>query len=176
MSEALSKTRLYRIWNGMKQRCYYKNDPVYKVYGGRGITVCDEWKNSFQAFAEWSFANGYDDPPMDAEKGWINKCALSIDRIDNDKGYSPENCRWIPRSENVRRSGKELSAIVDSIAAHLKKARKVADLSQMQVEALTGISHKSISNWENGVSRPSIENAIVLARLYDVTVDELIGA
>ena len=65
---------------------------------------------------------------------------------------------------------------MDSIAAHLKKARKVADLSQMQVEAITGISHKSISNWENGVSRPSIENAIVLARLYNVTVDELIGA
>lgn len=176
MSEALSKTRLYRIWNGMKRRCYEKNHPAYHSYGGRGITVCEEWKNSFQAFAEWALCNGYDDPPMDAEKQWISKNALSIDRIDNDNGYSPENCRWIPRNKNKKKRGKEITITLDSIAAHLKEARKTADISQMQVEALTGISHKSISNWENGVSRPSIESAIILARLYDITVDELIGA
>ena len=176
MREALSKTRLYSIWNGMKRRCYDQKDSSYKAYGGRGITVCEEWKNSFQSFAAWALSNGYEDPPMDADKLWIKQNALSIDRINNDKGYFPENCQWISLRENVVKRGQELSATLDSIAWHLRKARKKAGFSQIEVESLTGISHKSISNWEKCVSRPSIESTIILAKLYDVTVDELIGA
>lgn len=74
-------TRLYNIWGGMKQRCYYVKHKDYHNYGARGITVCEEWKNDFQAFYDWSMSNGYRDD-------------LSIDRKDNDKGYSPDNCRW----------------------------------------------------------------------------------
>lgn len=82
-------TRLYRIWAGMKQRCYYPNTSYYYRYGGRGITICDEWKNDFVVFRDWAMSHGYDD-------------TLSIDRIDNDKGYFPENCRFVNAKTQCR--------------------------------------------------------------------------
>jgi hypothetical protein len=78
----------------MKQRCHNPKNSRYQDYGGRGITVCDEWLNSFTSFYDWSIANGYRDD-------------LSIDRIDNDKGYSPDNCRWatvLEQNRNKRRT------------------------------------------------------------------------
>lgn len=85
-----SHHRLYVIYTNMKQRCYNENVPEYHVYGGRGITVCDEWKNSFEAFYEWAIANGYSD-------------GLTIDRKDNDGNYESSNCQWITKSENSKK-------------------------------------------------------------------------
>lgn len=81
-----NRHRLFTIWNNMKQRCYNPKNPSYKSYGGRGITICKEWQNNYMSFKQWALSNGY-------------KPELSIDRIDNDKGYYPENCRWTTKKE-----------------------------------------------------------------------------
>lgn len=78
------KEHLYMVWCTIKQRCLNPNNKQYSYYGGRGITICDEWVNDYSAFREWSTNNGY-------QKG------LQIDRIDNDGNYEPSNCRWVDR-------------------------------------------------------------------------------
>lgn len=83
-----SQTRLYKIWQGMLNRCRNPNVKRYDCYGGRGITVCAEWE-TFEPFRNWALANGYDD-------------SLSIDRIDVNGNYEPHNCRWITMLEQAK--------------------------------------------------------------------------
>ena len=86
-----SSTRLYRIWRGMKERCYNPESYGYRLYGMRGITICDEWREDFFAFKEWAVNNGYRDD-------------LSIDRINGDGNYEPSNCRWATAKEQAENS------------------------------------------------------------------------
>lgn len=93
-THGMSYSRIYQIWADMKHRCSNAHNKNYKHYGGRGITVCEEWQNSFEAFYEWAMSHGYADN-------------LTIDRIDGNSSYCPENCRWSTfkvQENNTRRN------------------------------------------------------------------------
>lgn len=93
-THGMTNTRLHRIWRSMKTRCSNPNSKSYLYYGGKGVSVCHEWMNSFEAFYDWAIHNGYKDN-------------LSLDRINGDGNYEPGNCRWATMHEqrvNQRRS------------------------------------------------------------------------
>ena len=90
-----TKTKLYYVWNSMRMRCRNPNTNNYHNYGGRGITVCKEWNESFEPFYEWAIFNGY-------------KHGLTIDRINNDSNYDPSNCRWATYKEQAANTRKTL--------------------------------------------------------------------
>ena len=81
------KKRLYHVWLSMRERCHNQNHKHYSRYGGRGISVCDEWAD-YSVFREWALSNGYSDN-------------LTLDRVNNDSDYNPENCRWATRKEQA---------------------------------------------------------------------------
>ena len=85
----LKKTRLYNIWINMKQRCYNNRNPKYPIYGKRGISICSQWLKNFITFYNWAILNGYKD-------------TLTIDRINVNGNYEPNNCRWITNQEQQR--------------------------------------------------------------------------
>lgn len=89
LKHGLRYTRLYEIWSGIKKRCYNKKCIGYNNYGGRGIKMCDEWLDSPSAFYKWAINNGYEEN-------------LTIERKDYNKDYSPENCTWIPRTQQSK--------------------------------------------------------------------------
>ena len=102
LSHGGRKTKLYKKWCSMKARCYYPVFDHYDRYGGRGIAVCEEWRENFAAFREWALANGYQD-------------GLELDRIDNNGNYEPSNCRWTSREEQVRNRSNTLFATLNGV-------------------------------------------------------------
>ena len=90
-----ANTKLYKVWSRMKSTCLTSSATHYKYYGGRGITICNKW-DKFKNFSKWAYKNGY-------------KVGLTIDRKENNKGYSPSNCRWVDRITQARNRNKRHS-------------------------------------------------------------------
>ena len=139
-----SHSRLYQIWNSMKQRCSNPNAISYKYYGAKGITVCDEWKTSFQAFYEWAMANGY------AEN-------LSIDRIDANDNYCPKNCRWATNEEQQNHTSyTRLYTYKGETLSVMQWAKKTGISANMLYKRLMrgwdierALNTKKLRNWGN---------------------------
>jgi len=119
-SHGLSKTRLYNVWCAMKERCNNPHNKSYQRYGARGITITPEWQNSFETFYAWAVENGYTD-------------GLTIDRIDNNRGYSPDNCRWVTAAQQNRNYSR------NHLIAYNGKTQCIADW-----ETETGIKRSTI--------------------------------
>lgn len=115
-------TKLYDVWKTMRQRCNNSKNVSYHNYGGRGISVCEEWENSFQSFYDWSMSNGYSDN-------------LTIDRIDVNGNYCPENCRWTDRQVQANNTR------VNHRITYNGETHSMAEWAR-----ITGMSYSSLSN------------------------------
>ena len=121
-THAMSHKRLYEIWQGMKSRCYNPNDARYANYGGRGIMICQAWQNDFLAFYNWAIAHGYSD-------------TLTIDRIDNDRGYSPENCRFASNKDQCRNRSTNINIRIGNATKTLTEWCEIFKLDYKTVHA-----------------------------------------
>lgn len=124
-----SKTRLYNIWLNMKDRCKNPNNKFYYNYGGRGVTVCPEWDNDYCIFRDWAINNGYQDN-------------LTIDRLDNDKGYSPDNCRWATRQQQSNNLKKNI------ILEYNGEKHTMAEWSRILNISYMALCHRIERGWE----------------------------
>ncbi|MCG2236684.1 hypothetical protein K4S13_10730 [Staphylococcus epidermidis] len=109
-------SRLYYIWENMKKRCYKPNSDRYKNYGARGITICEEWKNSYKNFYDWAYNNGY------------NK-RLTIERKDINGNYEPSNCTWITRNEQAKNRTSNKWVFLDGIKYSPQELEKIYKIS-----------------------------------------------
>ena len=125
----LTNTRLHRTWNAMKQRCLNDHNFRYKDYGGRGIKVCQEWENDFMSFYNWSMENGYDD-------------SLTIDRIDNDGNYCPENCRWTTQAQQCLNRRNTVYITYNGETKNIKEWSAITGLKE------STISSRRLKGWD----------------------------
>lgn len=118
----MSGTRIYSEWQGMKGRCYNKGNARYADWGGRGIEVCEQWRNSFESFYTWAMANGYQDN-------------LTIDRIDNNGNYCPENCRWVGQQEQCRNRRSNINLTIGNSTRTLMEWCEIFQVDYANVNA-----------------------------------------
>ena len=140
LKHGLREHPLYKVWAGMKTRCYNPNRIQYKNWGGRGIAVCDEWKDNPKAFYDWSIANGW-------------KKGLEIDRINNEGNYEPNNCRFIPsqinnqnKSDTKLNSGK-VYCIKGLLKSKKYKQKQIAEWMNITKYSISDISRNK--SWRN---------------------------
>lgn len=120
-SHRLENSRIYRIWLNMKNRCHNSNYDRYSDYGGRGIKVCKEWKNSFEVFCKWALENGYDKN-------------LTLDRIDVNGNYEPSNCRWITGFEQMSNMRKNVYVTYNGETKHLSEWCRVLNVKRSTID------------------------------------------
>ncbi len=123
------ETPEYITWQDMKARCYNKNHNYYKYYGGRGITVCERWRNSFLTFLE--------------DMGKRPFPEAQIDRLNNDGNYEPGNCRWTTGIENCRHQSSTKLTIIK--AAEIKEQYMIENITQKELGSLYGVTQSLIS-------------------------------
>lgn len=111
-----TKTKLYGVWCAIKTRCYNPHSTYYNRYGGRGVYMCDEWKNDFTAFRDWAHKNGYNE-------------GLSIDRIDNDRGYFPDNCRWVDAKTQANNRSSNRVLTLDGVSHNVTEWARMLDIN-----------------------------------------------
>ena len=121
-------TKIYGIWRGINNRCKNKNTSHWKYYGARGIKVCEEWENSFEAFREWALSSGY-------------RSGLQIDRRESDGDYCPENCRWVTSKVNVR-NRRTIKLNKKKVVEIKKLILKGSDLNE--IAKVYGIHHATV--------------------------------
>lgn len=174
--------RLRSVYNGIKDRCYNPNSKSYRYYGARGICMCDLWLNSYSEFHDWAIENGYiEDAPC-------GKC--TIDRIDVNGNYEPDNCRWVDmKVQNVNRRkpwhiqlpevnpnlNETRTAIVKNIAEHIHTYidDNMTTISKFSVSV--GISRSSLYSKLRGDNDYTFPEVIRIAELIGCTIDELVN-
>lgn len=134
------KIRLYKVYKSMVNRCYYEKSDAYKHYGGKGIVVCDEWLNSYRAFESWALSHGYD--------ANAPKYQCTLDRIDSNKNYCPENCRWVSMREQLNNTSQNVWITANGITLNIQQwADKLGVLhSTLQTRKRMGWSDERIVN------------------------------
>lgn len=132
--------RLYRIWLAMKERCYNENNKGYKNYGGRGISVCEEWRNSYASFKKWAIESGYD------ENAKYGDC--TIERIDVNGDYCPENCTWVSKKKQANNTRR------NHFLTYNGETHTIAEWAE-----ITGIGYNAIRQRINNLGWP-IERAL----------------
>ena len=125
-----SKTRLYNIWRGVLKRCLNSKNKDYPNYGGRGITICPKWSESYIEFRDWALVNGYND-------------SLTIDRINNDGNYEPSNCEWILKKENSKK--RRTTKLTLEIANEIRELHKIDKFTQLKLAKKFGVAQQTIS-------------------------------
>lgn len=170
IKHGMSGTRLHTIWNGMRARCNLKSGFAYAYYGGKGVKVCEEWLD-FQEFYDWANANGYSKD-------------LTIERIDVDGDYCPENCKWVSVSEQSRNKSTTIWVEYDGEKMSLAEAAQAAGLPYKNVlqrikklgwsaeRALTEPTHDSSKSFRAKCLKRGVNYSVVYNRIHNLGWEE----
>lgn len=140
LTHGMTGTVLHNRWLNMKSRCFNQKNKRYARYGGRGITICPEWMD-FSNFYKWSMENGFSEN-------------LSIDRIENDKGYSPENCRWASAKQQANNTSRNVKILYNG---EEKTLSEWCELLNLNYKLIHGRMHESGMTFEEAIDKPLVE-------------------
>lgn len=174
IKHGMTNTILYSKYCSMKERCHNPNYVYYHRYGGRGIKICKEWEESFEAFVKWAYENGYDENKTKYEQ--------TLDRIDNDKDYCPENCKWSSQKEQVKNrsnsthiiyNGEDLNCTefarkynIDSEAFVRRRHRKGQSPEQI-ISDWNALQSGNYITLEEAAEKYRVCKATIYKRIYD---------